>query len=133
MRTTRKNFRDGEKYVLPLPGSSSLSPKFNLQRLLVPYYHDKTYGESASDIKSMTPANLLELYDPQPASDVQIKCERLYSHVNQQIIKSKYMTFEHDERDDLWRMIEEIQSKPVKTPQERHKREEYIQIIREEI
>lgn len=43
------------------------------------------------------------------------------------------MTFEHDERDDLWKMIEEVKNKAAKTPHERRKRDEAIQIIKKEI
>ena len=73
------------------------------------------------------------MYDPQPNKEIQMKCEVFYKNHDYQIIKKKYMTFHHDEREDLWRMIWDIRCNPVKTPQERQLRETSIDIIMKEI
>lgn len=43
------------------------------------------------------------------------------------------MSFHHDEREDLWRLIWDIRGNPVKSPQERQKRDTYINVLMQEI
>lgn len=73
------------------------------------------------------------MFNPQPSKEVQSKLDLFYRYHDNSVIKNKYMSFHHDEREDLWRLIWDIRGNPVKSPQERQKRDTYINVLMQEI
>lgn len=81
--------------------------EFELNDVLKPYYADVNYASNpksndSQKIRSKTPAQLLDRFDPLPSDDIQKKIDyyfKPYSMVNNNT--KKYMTFWINEREDL--------------------------------
>ena len=90
---------------------------FELNEVLRPYYDDVHYASNPSssnsqNIRSKTPAQLLDKFDPLPSDEIQKKIDyyfKPYSMVNNNT--KKFMTFIVNEREDrLFRVKEKLKN-----------------------
>lgn len=101
--------RTGEK-VLIGEKFNEKSGEFQLQEILKPYYADRDYASDSSTnnskkIRSKTPAQLIDKFDPLPGEEIQRKIDFYFKPYSVGKVQKKYMTFTINEREELLKSL----------------------------
>ena len=74
--------------------------------MLRPYYKDVNYASNPSQtdsikLRSKTPAQLLDKFDPLPSNDIQKKIDYFFRPYTNGQVQHKYMSFSYNEKEEL--------------------------------
>jgi hypothetical protein len=91
--------------------------EYQLQDILKPYYADVNYASNPSQtdsqkLRSKTPAQLLDKFDPLPSDQVQKKIDFYFKPYCLEMNTKKFMTFYVNERDELLMQLKKKIKKP---------------------